>query len=55
MDTFESDVQNFINTIYGLEMKESLGRCFRFLYDTIEKYGEKIREMEEKITSLEGG
>lgn len=55
MNSFESDVQIFESTLYGWEMKDSLSKCFRFLYNNIETYGEKIQEMKEKITSLEGG
>lgn len=53
MESFESDVQLFESTIYGIEMRDALGRCFSFLYNTIETYTEKIREINSKITSLE--
>lgn len=53
--TFEEDLQLFMNTIYGYEMKGALVRCFSALYEKIEYCRDKIQAADNKITEVERG
>lgn len=55
MDEFQGNIDTFLSTIYGSEMRDSLGKCFDALYETISDYGHKIDDIRDKIIELEGG
>lgn len=55
MDAFEENLQTFNGTIYGLEMRESLHKCFELIRVEISNYSEKIQKISDRINALEGG
>lgn len=55
MDEFEQNIQRFSSTIYGIEMRESMGWCFRSIYERTEEINKRLGELKSIVDRLEGG